>query len=88
MAESISKIEPAPIAKRLFAAIMDALVFIFLFFGLAAFPVTPIAEAGLGYKEITFMLRIFMSLKRLMIMVIFKLLKLKTLGLISQNIHL
>ena len=52
MAESISKIEPAPIAKRLFAAIMDALVFIFLFFGLAAFPFTPIAEAGLGYKEI------------------------------------
>ena len=47
--KKISSFEAAPIAKRLFAAIMDAVVFLFTFFLLAVWVMTPIADAGLGY---------------------------------------
>ena len=49
--DKISKYETAPIAKRLFAGIMDAVVFVFVFFGLALWVFTPIANAGLGYND-------------------------------------
>ena len=51
MKNKIAKYEEGPIAKRLFAAIMDAVVFIFVFFGLALWVFTPIANAGLGYQD-------------------------------------
>ena len=49
--DSISKYEPAPMAKRLFAGIMDAVVFIFVFLGLALWAFTPIANAAFGYND-------------------------------------
>lgn len=49
--KKISSFEAAPIAKRLFAAIMDAVVFLFTFFLLAVWVMTPIANAGMGYQE-------------------------------------
>ena len=42
---SISKYEPAPIAKRLFAGIMDGVVFLFTFFALTLWAFTPLADA-------------------------------------------
>lgn len=42
---SISKYEPAPIAKRLFSGIMDGVVFLFTFFALALWAFTPLADA-------------------------------------------
>ena len=47
----ISKYEIAPIAKRLFAGIMDGVVFLFTFFALALWVFTPIADHGLGYGK-------------------------------------
>ena len=47
---SISKYEIAPIAKRLFAGIMDGVVFIFTFLALALWVFTPTADAGMGYN--------------------------------------
>lgn len=49
--KKISKFEAAPIAKRLFAAMMDAVVFLFTFFLLAVWVMTPIANAGMGYQD-------------------------------------
>ena len=49
--KKISSFEAAPIAKRLFAAIMDAVVFLFTSFLLAVWVMTPIANAGMGYQE-------------------------------------
>ena len=49
--ESISKFEAAPIAKRLFADIMDAAVFIFVFFALALWVFTPISDPAFGYTD-------------------------------------
>ena len=46
----ISKYEPAPIAKRLFAGIMDGVVFIFTFLALALWAFTPIADATMNYN--------------------------------------
>ena len=47
----MSKYESAPIAKRLFAAIMDAAVFIFVFFCLAFLVMWPIINEAMGYKD-------------------------------------
>lgn len=49
--KKISSFEAAPIAKRLFAAMMDAVVFLFTFFLLAVWVMTPIANAGMGYQD-------------------------------------
>lgn len=49
--KKISKYEPAPIAKRLFAGIMDGVIFLFTFFILALWVTTPIANAGLHYQD-------------------------------------
>ncbi len=49
--KKISHYEPAPIAKRLFAGIMDAAVFLFTFFILALWVTTPIAKAGMHYDD-------------------------------------
>ena len=49
--KTIAKYEPAPIAKRLFAGIMDAAVFIFVFFGLALWVFTPLSDPLFGYHE-------------------------------------
>ena len=51
MSDKISKYEIAPIAKRLFAGIMDAVVFLFVFFGMALWIFTPIADAAFGYQK-------------------------------------
>lgn len=51
MSDKLSKYESAPIAKRLFAAIMDATVFIFVFFCLAFLVMWPIINEAMGYKE-------------------------------------
>ena len=48
---NISKYEPAPIAKRLLAGIMDGVVFIFTFLALALWVFTPIADAALHYND-------------------------------------
>lgn len=48
---SISKYEIAPIAKRLFAGIMDGVVFIFTFLALALWVFTPIADAAMHYND-------------------------------------
>ena len=49
--EKISKYEPAPIAKRLFAGIMDAAVFIFVFLGLALWVFTPLSNPLFQYQD-------------------------------------
>ena len=51
MSDKLSKFEYAPLVKRVFAAIMDAAVFFFVFLGLALWVFRPIANAGLGYRE-------------------------------------
>lgn len=48
----ISRYEPAPMAKRLFAGIMDAAVFIFVFLAMALWVFTSIANAAFGYNDI------------------------------------
>ena len=48
----ISRYEPAPMAKRLFAGIMDAAVFIFVFLAMALWVFTFIANAAFGYNDI------------------------------------
>ena len=50
--KKISHFEPAPIAKRLFAGIMDGAVFLFTFFILALWVTTPIAKAGMHYDDL------------------------------------
>lgn len=47
----ISRYEPAPIAKRLFAGIMDGVVFIFIFLAMALWVFTPIADATMAYNS-------------------------------------
>ena len=49
--DRISKYEPAPIAKRLFAGIMDGVVFIFIFLAMALWVFTPIADATMAYNS-------------------------------------
>ena len=49
--EKISKYEPSPIAKRLFAGIMDAAVFIFVFLGLALWVFTPLSNPLFQYQD-------------------------------------
>lgn len=51
MSDKISKFEYAPLAKRVFAAIMDGAVFMFVFLLMALWVFRPIANAGLGYRE-------------------------------------
>ena len=48
----ISRYEPAPMAKRLFAGIMDAAVFIFVFLAMALWVFTFIANAAFGYNDL------------------------------------
>lgn len=48
----ISRYEPAPMAKRLFAGIMDAAVFIFVFLAMALWVFTFIANAAFRYNDI------------------------------------
>ena len=49
--DRISKYEPAPIAKRLFAGIMDGVVFIFIFLAMALWVFTPIADTAMDYNK-------------------------------------
>ena len=49
--DSISKYEPAPIAKRLFAGIMDATIFLFVFLGIALWVLTPLSNPLFGYND-------------------------------------
>lgn len=49
--DKISKYEPAPIAKRLFAGIMDGAVFLFTFFAFALWVFTPLSNPLFGYDK-------------------------------------
>ena len=49
--DRISRYEPAPIAKRLFAGIMDGVVFVFIFLAMALWVFTPIADAAMAYNS-------------------------------------
>lgn len=51
MSDKIAKFEKAGMAKRLWAAIMDATIFVFTYFLLAIWVFTPIANAAFKYDE-------------------------------------